>query len=628
MSGPLRKVPRIMSKSNRTSKVALASQGNKTVPEKTVEDISIRESELDDDHEQLLVRDGIVVGLQRPNGRFVDEAGEHVPSSGVNSKSRTRRIVIESTTENSEDYTPYVPTTLPGVADEVESYPCPLCPERVFLTSFGLERHSTEQHPEHLQEIIEHINVIGSEWRRREEELARRRDRLYATRLRQESIAKHAIEQVANGTLGRFPGCLASSENISTTKCNPNETEGERHFKACGQCGTLVDANSPAVMESHLRVHRKNDDLRMKLLERYGAEEVGRLICRECNMVFGEESGLLEHNEQMHIRRRKFICKWCGHVTYTMTELNMHKVDVHALHPYSTRSDRDRILRRRILHDRGMVALGAHPNYDEIEDRYGSVDPSSSGLIFRTSCDQCGLRLVRPSLLVRHMLRVHSKSTFSCEIETPDACNYKIDVDCERITWTCCDNQYSTRREFFQHRMDNHLNKIADYTSFGEYDARQNSSIRNRSITSDSGLCVENPASTPDYIGEIATGPDGSMQVVIPREVIGNGGEFYIVVENDGDLDCQNVGEFTCVQTSSDHVQPLDDASQRLQLHSDPGDSSTKLVEETLVESVDHNEDEIITITAEQYEQLQLQYGNSLEDMSIVYVDQSDLRTC
>lgn len=43
-----------------------------------VEEISIRSKELDDDHEQLLVRDGIVVGLQQPNGRFVDETGVQV----------------------------------------------------------------------------------------------------------------------------------------------------------------------------------------------------------------------------------------------------------------------------------------------------------------------------------------------------------------------------------------------------------------------------------------------------------------------------------------------------------------------------------------------------------------------
>ena len=47
---------------------------------------------------------------------------------------------------------------------------------------------------------------------------------------------------------------------------------GEKRFKACSLCGILVDADSPAAMESHLRAHKKNDDLKLKLLARYGPE--------------------------------------------------------------------------------------------------------------------------------------------------------------------------------------------------------------------------------------------------------------------------------------------------------------------------------------------------------------------
>uniref|UniRef100_A0A158P5U4 C2H2-type domain-containing protein n=1 Tax=Angiostrongylus cantonensis TaxID=6313 RepID=A0A158P5U4_ANGCA len=317
-----------------------------------------------------------------------------------------------------------------GVADEVESYPCPLCPERVFLTSFGLERHSTEKHPEHLQEILEHIDVIGEEWRRREEEIARRRDRVYATRLRQESIARHAIEQVANGTLGQFPSNTCLFE-------------------------------SATAMESHLRAHKKNDDLKMKLLARYGPEVDFYLVI---STILSEKRKRLELYWGMHIYSQRYVCKWCGQVTSTMTELNAHKADVHAMPPFTAKSDRDRV-------------------------------------VYSTTCDQCGLRLVRPSLLVRHMLRVHSKSQFSCEIEAPGTCNYKIDVDCERITWTCCDNQYSTRYFFF----------------------------------------------------------------------------FTVSLEF-----------FTCVQTSGDCVQQLDEVPSQLQLHCDPTISSTDLVQELLVEPVDH----------------------------------------
>lgn len=105
-------------------------------------------------------------------------------------------------------------------------------------------------------------------------------------------------------------------------------------------------------------------------------KEVGRLMCRDCNLVFGDENSLLVHNDQMHIRRKKwvllmflvllsacvflksiapgffllrirlilrYICKWCGHVAHTMTELNLHKADVHAMPPFTAKSDRDRV---------------------------------------------------------------------------------------------------------------------------------------------------------------------------------------------------------------------------------------------------------------------------------------------
>uniref|UniRef100_A0A0N4XG55 C2H2-type domain-containing protein n=1 Tax=Nippostrongylus brasiliensis TaxID=27835 RepID=A0A0N4XG55_NIPBR len=261
------------------------------------------------------------------------------------------------------------------VADEVESYPCPLCPERVFLTSFGLERHSAEKHPGH---IIDHIETISSEWRRREEELARRRDRMYSSRVRQENIARHG-------------------------SADPNEPLKERRYKSCNSCGMLIDAESSAAMESHMRAHKKNDDLKRKLLARYGPEEVNRLMCRDCNMVFCDDNSLLAHNDQMHTRRRKYVCKWCGHVSHTMTELNVHKADVHAMPPYTMKSDRDRV--------RYFQKLTVIQSLRLFHLSLVEILPN-----FRTTCEQCGLRLVRPSLLVRHMLRVHSKSSFSCEV--------------------------------------------------------------------------------------------------------------------------------------------------------------------------------------------------------------------
>ncbi|CAJ0606529.1 unnamed protein product [Cylicocyclus nassatus] len=623
MSGTPRKVPRIMAKSARAVKTSTVISSSKSDGIEASGNIPIPTNELDDDHEQLLVRDGVVVGLQQPNGHFVDETGVQVPTSVVHTGTpRTRRIVIESSIENSGELEPYIPTALPGVADEVESYPCPLCPDRVFLTSFGLEKHAMEKHQNHLQQILEHIEAISAEWRRREEELARRRERVYAARLRQETITRHAIEQVSNGTLGTFPACAASAESIAAVG---DAAEGERRFKACGLCGILVDADSPAAMESHLRAHKKNDDLKLKLLARYGPEEVDRLMCSECNMVFGDECSLIVHNQQMHTRRRKYVCKWCGHVAYTMTELNIHKADVHAMPPYTARSDRDRFLKKRQnLLSRGLIALGANPRSNEIDDRHGSSTSYADDFSFRTTCEQCGLKLVRPSLLIRHMIRVHSRRAFSCKIEAPGYSNYRIDVDSDRIFWTCCNTPFTNRRDFYTHRVSDHIAKLAegDGDSTVEYQTYEESPHPHGALTPGAGVCVESADGT-SYMGRIETGPDGTMQVVVPQDVMNGSSDFYVVIDDDVSLD-REAQHFKPVenQSISDSNQAQDLSMQQ----DDASSASSHLLEEILEEGpVDESEAQVIAITEEQYEQLRLQYGDNLENMSVIYVDDSDV---
>lgn len=70
-----------------------------------------------------------------------------------------------------------------------------------------------------------------------------------------------------------FLVCPDSAENVAGNGIEDADV-GERRFKACNLCGILVDADSPAAMESHLRAHKKNDDLKLKLLARYGPEVV------------------------------------------------------------------------------------------------------------------------------------------------------------------------------------------------------------------------------------------------------------------------------------------------------------------------------------------------------------------
>ncbi len=92
-------------------------------------------------------------------------------------------------------FIPFINYQLTGVADEVESYPCRHCPDRVFLTSFGLERHTKMAHPEHLDVVLQEITRIQDEWRRRETERGKQRERIALAKIRQESLAAVAARE-------------------------------------------------------------------------------------------------------------------------------------------------------------------------------------------------------------------------------------------------------------------------------------------------------------------------------------------------------------------------------------------------------------------------------------------------
>ncbi|PIO52671.1 hypothetical protein TELCIR_26021, partial [Teladorsagia circumcincta] len=145
------------------------------------------------------------------------------------------------------------------------------------------------------------------------------------------------------------------------------------------------------------------------------------------------------------------------------------------------------------------------------------------------------------------MLRVHSKSAFSCEIEAPSSCNYRIDVDCDRILWTCCEVQYTTRREFLAHRMSSHLDRFVDGSSISEYQDCQSAPHRNESPDSniDSGaeIGLENTDGNSMYINQMESTSDGIMQVVVPEEIMGDGGDFYVVIDNNEQLNGEAVNE-------------------------------------------------------------------------------------
>ncbi|RCN24362.1 hypothetical protein ANCCAN_29943, partial [Ancylostoma caninum] len=180
-----------------------------------------------------------------------------------------------------------------------------------------------------------------------------------------------------------------------------------------------------------------------------------------------------------------------------------------------------------------------------------------------------------------------------------------------RVTWTCCNSQYSNRRDFYLHRVNAHLEKLVE-GAVTEYQNYQETAHPSGALTPGAGVCVESSDGT-SYMGRIETGPDGTMQVIVPQDVMNSNSDFYVVIDDDSELDRQT--QFKC-ESGNQQIDQLDHTQQELRIHPDPNSTSPHLLGEILVEEpVDEGEGQMIAITEEQYEQLRLQYGDNLENM-------------
>uniref|UniRef100_A0A1I7X9X7 C2H2-type domain-containing protein n=1 Tax=Heterorhabditis bacteriophora TaxID=37862 RepID=A0A1I7X9X7_HETBA len=601
MTAPPRKVPRIISRG--TPRLAkYASDKNSDVGEPTPSDDSVRaeddllSQELRD--EQLVVRDGVVVAV-------------HQSSKTVTSG---KRIVIEDGISKVANE-PYTQNPLPGIADEIESYPCKFCLDKVFLTSFGLERHARQVHRDRMTEIQLQISTISSEWRRREEERGRQRERAHIARLRQEAIAQQAVRQATLGTLG------AATTDLNSTSTDTALDTIER-YEACRICSLLVNALHPTAMESHLRAHKKNDELRSQLLAEYGPEIVSRLTCHDCHLVFTDEKKLMIHTENMHVRRRKFICKWCGHVCPSVAELNIHKADVHAMPAYSQRHER--IMRNKLdSRHRNSAALGAPSKKNEMQSRHGHHIVNNDNMPCRTVCDECGLRLVRPSLLIRHMLRVHSKEAFSCHVETSGMPPFKIDVDRGRILWTCCDVSYTDRTDFLHHRRQEHLEKLTSIFMNDDHQIRMDRQTNTERLLNLANINLpEGESSMTTYTGELVSAPDGTMQVIVPEGVNVDGGEIYVMLVDENGIEAKD-GHSNLLPVEMEMI--TEDGEQQPET-SQPDDD---IIAQAAAAAMNEGGD-AVTISEEQYERLRMEYGDQLNNMvmaitQIVFVNEADI---
>ncbi|CCD73219.2 C2H2-type domain-containing protein [Caenorhabditis elegans] len=368
------------------------------------------------------------VALKHTRKDVRDDEGEKVKREGYEVQSGVLTV-------NENHPSNFKPKKLPGIANDVESYPCRFCEEKIFLTASGLEKHGRECHLQNLDDIMLDINTICGEWKKREFERLRSRDRLTMDKMRHEARAHQLVKAVLAGN---------------------QPTVGGEQYEACTICNMLVNIAHPTAMESHQRAHKKNDELRLQLIDRLGAHEVQNLTCELCSLVFPDDGKLRAHVTSHHTRRKKYICKFCGHISHSMSELNLHKNDVHNYTAWANVPEYLKSRRTFYQYDEEQKRLRRRTNFemaDEMSIRLPILGEISDGdTAGRVTCPECGLKLNRPRLLFKHMERVHMKSSFSCMVETGGLPTFELEVSNGEIFWTCCDSKFDNRPEFIEHR--------------------------------------------------------------------------------------------------------------------------------------------------------------------------------
>ncbi|CAB3411392.1 unnamed protein product [Caenorhabditis bovis] len=469
------------------------------------------------------------------------------------------------------------PKKLPGLANEVESFPCRCC-DRVYLTGAGLAKHAQELHPDQMDIVTQDIHLISNEWKKREFEEMRAREIMTMDKMRHEARANELIRASMNGEYDV-----------------PLENElGADRYEACAICNVLVNTANPSAMDHHQKAHKKNDQLRMQLLDQYGAEIVRRLTCESCSLVFTEEGKLQMHIAAHHSRKKRYICKFCGHISASMTELNIHKSDVHnitdewSVVPNYMRSKRhfryEDPLAKRIR----KIASNASAEEGTSQAVIGTI--TDGDVPCQINCPDCSLKLNRPVLIIKHMLRCHSKRTFSCVVESGGLPSFGIDVAESQIFWTCCNNRYESRTDFLEHRRM-HIPE--------EQSVRIEEQILPQTVPIQTGADEE-----PNFEGQLVQAEDGSMQVIIPEGVEING-DMYVML--DQEFEGRLNSKVPLVYAPQHHFQ-LDQGM---------------IINQQQTVNIQQREGEMMTLTQDHFEQIQM--GDDWGNMEIVMLNNDGL---
>jgi len=173
--------------------------------------------------------------------------------------------------------------SLPGTADEIESYPCRVC-NRVFLTGKGLESHASEEHPDQLTQVKEDITSIATEWRCREIQQRKRQ-------------------------VGSTP-TIRPKRNIVFRQKSPGI------YEVCPICDVAIKMDAPDALEKHKQRHIH-----------LNGQASHDLTCVRCSKTFASQVAFAKHMA-IH-NKRSYVCRICEARFSLFSDLIKHKEEIH-----------------------------------------------------------------------------------------------------------------------------------------------------------------------------------------------------------------------------------------------------------------------------------------------------------
>uniref|UniRef100_A0A7E4ZT93 C2H2-type domain-containing protein n=1 Tax=Panagrellus redivivus TaxID=6233 RepID=A0A7E4ZT93_PANRE len=340
---------------------------------------------------ELSVQDGVLVANKN-----------RLTGEGLN-PTTSRRVVVVNTTEVKASLRS---RQLPGIADEVESYPCRIC-NRVFLTDNGLSKHAENEHPRHINLIANDIASITSEWKRRS-----------ASTSNKQYVRVH-------------PQKLA----FAMRRNNTGRPKSPGVYELCNICDTIIKLDPPDAFEKHKAKHAED------------ARNEGdmNLTCVQCNTKFSTlatfEKHLMSHSAS------QWVCEFCKSGFASEKELLLHRNEYHATlaaEPSASRPSTSTEIHNNQSYDQG--------NYIRNKQNLRLTELAQ----VKTKCALCNMVFYRIDLLMRHVLTVHKTATFEAVIEVKGLPSYCLSVTETGTFFVCCQMSFTDHNAFTTHRMSAH----------------------------------------------------------------------------------------------------------------------------------------------------------------------------